>query len=111
MAVQLEEKDCMLDLGWVPRDQNQEADAITNSNLGDFSPENEIVVDLAALDFRVLRELLDLGDVFYDEREQERQAAAGTATTTTSTTTTTAARTSAGKAPKRKKLKASLGRW
>ena len=70
LATQLEEKNCLLDLGWVPRDQNQEADALTNSNLGEFSRNLEVKVNLAALDFRVLRELLDLGDAFYAERER-----------------------------------------
>ena len=64
MAAELEEKNCLLDLGWVPRDQNQEADAITNDNLGDFRRENEVKVDMAKMEFKVLRELLDLGDSF-----------------------------------------------
>ena len=63
-------------------------------------------MDLAALDFKVLRELLDLGDAYYAERELEKQAAAeAAALTTTTTTTTRAAKASTTKAPKRKKLK------
>ena len=66
----------MLDLGWVPRDQNLEANTITDSSLSDFFPKKEVKVDLVALDFQVLKQLLGLGDDFNVEREQERQAAA-----------------------------------
>lgn len=74
-AAELEEKDCLLDLGWVPRDQNQEADAITNDNLGEFRKANKVEVCLKTMDFKVLRELLDLGDTFYEAREKEREVA------------------------------------
>ena len=71
MASELEARNCLLDLGWVPRDQNQEADAITNNNLAEFCEDNELKVDLDKLEFKVLRELLELGDSFYAAREKQ----------------------------------------
>ena len=64
----------MLDLGWVPRDQNQKADAITNNNSGDFRFENQVKVNLDRMEFNVLRVLLQLGVDFYAARESELEA-------------------------------------
>ena len=59
----------MVDLGWVPRDQNEEADAITNGDLVGFDPAREVKADW---DFRVLDELLNLGDRFYSEMQEAK---------------------------------------
>ena len=72
LAAMLEERGCLVDLGWVPRDQNEEADAITNGDLGGFSPEKEVEVKW---DFKVLDQLLDLGDKFYTEVQDEKDKA------------------------------------
>ena len=74
-AVLLEERGCLFELGWVPRDQNEQADAITNGNYSDFKMANEIRIVLEEMDFRVLGDLLDLGDKFYEEVETERREA------------------------------------
>ena len=65
IAEQLEMRDMLLDLDWVPRLQNPEADAITNDAVGGFSPEHEIEVDIQKLDFVMLHELLEQGEVFF----------------------------------------------
>ena len=52
----------MLDVTWVPRELNTEADAITNSNTGWLNPELEIQVKFEELPFLVLRELLSMGE-------------------------------------------------
>ena len=75
LAVQMEAGGWDLELAWVPRDQNQEADAITNDLVDQFDPARRI--STAGLDekFLVLRKMLDLGDTFYHEKEALRSAA------------------------------------
>ena len=75
MAVQMEEGAWDLELEWVPRDQNIEADAITNQDFSAFTASREIKVDCATLKFKVLNEMLALGDTFYEERESAKEAA------------------------------------
>lgn len=70
LASVLEEKSCLVDLGWVPRDQNEEADAITNGDVGNFNQAKELKVQW---DFRVLDEMLDLGDKFYSDVQKEKE--------------------------------------
>ena len=48
-----------LDLSWAPRDQNEEADALTNEDFEGFSANNRIEVDVEKLPFIVLGRLLD----------------------------------------------------
>ena len=59
---------------WVPRLQNEEADALTNSDFRHFSPETRIEVDLEKLEFGVLDRLLEVGEAFHAEREERREA-------------------------------------
>ena len=59
----------VLDLDWVPRDQNSEADAITNGDVHWLAKENEIEFNLQDLPFEVLPDLLAQGDVFYTDIE------------------------------------------
>ena len=73
MAVTVEKKGCALNVGWVPRDQNCEADALSNDDIEGFDPSKEIAVDLDNMGFEVLDDLLDLGDTFYEEAEKEKE--------------------------------------
>jgi hypothetical protein len=68
-AVQLEARGILLDVTWVPRELNTEADAITNSNTGWLKPELEIQVKFEELPFLILRELLSMGDEFQKDLE------------------------------------------
>jgi len=72
LATLLEERSCLVDVGWVPRDQNEEADAITNGDIGGFDKDKEVEV---VWDFVVLDKLLDLGDKFYAEVQEEKARA------------------------------------
>ena len=69
LATQLEERNLLLSLSWVPRDQNAEADAITNGVVDWLSPGKRVGCDIDLLPFRVLRTLLDKGKEFYKDRE------------------------------------------
>ena len=57
----------MLRARWVPRDQNEEADALTNSDFRHFSPEKRVPVDLATMPFGVLHGLLEKGEEYLTE--------------------------------------------
>jgi hypothetical protein len=56
-----------LHLDWVPRDQNQEADALTNHDFSQFSESNRVPVDVANVDWIVMPELMKTGMAFYEE--------------------------------------------
>ena len=75
LSALMEERSCLVDLSWVPRDQNEEADAITNGDVRDFCRSKEVQVDLQSLNFLVLGRLLDLGDTFYTEVQAEKEKA------------------------------------
>ena len=59
LAEQLETLDASLDLRWIPRDQNVEADALTNGCFQGFSPDLRISVNFEALDFILLPRLME----------------------------------------------------
>ena len=67
LACQLDEANLELDLRWVPRLQNEEADALTNELFDGFSPENRIEVDFNKLPFILLWELMDLAGELDEE--------------------------------------------
>jgi hypothetical protein len=56
-----------LDLQWVPREQNVEADQLTNLDFTGFCPEKRMAVNLSALAFPLLHELLDEEASFRNE--------------------------------------------
>ena len=59
LAVQLDRRGIDLDLQWVPRWQNQEADDLTNQRFDDFDGRNRIDVKFEELEFLVMSDLLD----------------------------------------------------
>ena len=58
VSCQLRRLNLEMDLGWVPRDQNTQADALTNSSFEDFDESRRIVVNFENIEFMVLRELM-----------------------------------------------------
>ena len=64
----------MLRAQWIPRLQNEEADALTNGEFKHFSPEKRIPVVLEDLAFGVLPAMLETGQTFFDEVEALRTA-------------------------------------
>ena len=67
-----------LDLRWAPRDQNFEADELSNSIKHRFNPLNEVKIKVEELDFLVLPEMLKKGRKLYEAvqagKEQRRAA-------------------------------------
>jgi hypothetical protein len=58
LSVQLQKRGLELELGWIPRGQNEEADALTNKEFGGFDMEKRIVKDFGDLEFEILDELM-----------------------------------------------------
>eukprot|EP00438_Fugacium_kawagutii_P021415 Skav230573 [mRNA] locus=scaffold971:152920:156087:- [translate_table: standard] len=58
LAVQLKRRGIELNLGWIPRGQNCEADALTNEEFEGFNPNKRIHKKFEELDFLVLDELM-----------------------------------------------------
>ena len=67
LACQAGRKRAALRARWIPRLQNEEADALTNSEFHHFRPENRIEVDLGKLGFVVMDELIAEGENYLSE--------------------------------------------
>ena len=85
---------------WLPRLQNEEADALTNGDYRHFDRRKRIPVSLEGLNFGVLDSLMKEGIDYHDEVSaiREKEKAARTATPRTAE--------EAGHRPKRKRKKA-----
>ena len=79
LSAQLRAKNLELDLEWIPRNQNEEADAITNGKTEIFDVKRKIEVEVAALPFRVLPRMVEVADHLYEQvrtRRAEKAVAA-----------------------------------
>ena len=80
LATQLDELSASLELAWVPRDQNEEADALTNGDFSAFDPERRVEIDVGNLKFKILPQLAKVAEELYRgilERRGARPAGAG----------------------------------
>ena len=67
VACQAALKGAVLRARWIPRLQNEEADALTNSDFSHFDPALRIEVDLETLPFVVMPALFAEGDAYVAE--------------------------------------------
>ena len=74
IAATMEQNRMPLSLYWIPREQNVEADELSNEDSKRFSPILEIKIDVAGLKFIVLDELLDKGEALYQLVEKHKAA-------------------------------------
>lgn len=87
LAAQLRQRELELTLGWVPRDQNEEADALTNGDYKDFDPAGRVKVVLEDLPWIVLPDMMRMSEEIYGivketrEKGSESAARAGAAGT------------------------------
>ena len=85
LACQASRKKASLRARWIPRLQNEEADALTNSEFHHFRPENRIEVNLEELGFLVMPSLFETGEAYMKELaelkegEKRKSAAEGKA--------------------------------
>ena len=76
LAEQLRVRHAELGLLWVPRDQNEEADDLTNGYFGRFSEANRIHVDPGKLKWLVLDHLMVTAEDVKEARELKGSGAA-----------------------------------
>jgi hypothetical protein len=74
LALQLHRRGAILDLGWIPREQNVEADELSNGVVRNFTAAHERKVDIAALDFIVLPTLMKVAESFYKDLRKTKDA-------------------------------------
>ena len=74
MAAVLQAQGAHLELNWLPRLQNEEADRLSNSDFRGFDPKLRIHVDIEAYEGLVLKKLLLAGLELYDEIREAKMA-------------------------------------
>ena len=72
LALQLRSRNLNLSLEWVPRLQNEEADALTNGDFASFNADNRVHIDPGKLDFIMLPDLLKVAEELYSEIVERR---------------------------------------
>ena len=75
LAHQMRRRRLILRAKWLPRLQNEEADALTNLDFRHFREENRISVDLKTIKFGVLNELFEGGEAYLKDLEEARERA------------------------------------
>ena len=63
-----------LDLEWVPRDQNEEADALANEDFGAFDPGRRVDVKVEYLQWQSIPEMLRVSEDIYKDLKARREA-------------------------------------
>ena len=66
VAAQLRSRSMVLILGWTPRDQNEEADALTNGDFAAFDKKRRIEVDVSKVKWLILPRMLEVSQHIYD---------------------------------------------
>lgn len=74
LAAQSQLRGVSLRARWIPRLQNEEADALSNYDFSQFDPAKRIEVDLETMDFKLLHDLFSAGDDYIAELEKIRKA-------------------------------------
>ncbi len=74
LAARLESSRLQLDLDWVPRELNREADDLSNSIFDKFTPELRVPVDLSLVQRQVLGRLMKEGAEYYDATARAKKA-------------------------------------
>eukprot|EP00438_Fugacium_kawagutii_P013025 Skav214740 [mRNA] locus=scaffold3176:133140:134285:- [translate_table: standard] len=74
LALQLKEKGIELDLKWLPRGQNIEADALTNLEFDGFDMQRRVHVDIEKVDFLILNKLMEKAGSLDEEMKLARSS-------------------------------------
>ena len=72
LSAQMRERRLELDLEWIPRNQNEEADAITNGKTEIFDPKRRVDVEVSSLKFLVLDKMVAVADHIYSQVKARR---------------------------------------
>ena len=73
LSAQLRERSMALNLGWVPRDQNEEADALTNGDFASFSSGIRVDVDVANVRWLILPRMLEVAGEIYERVRRSKE--------------------------------------
>jgi hypothetical protein len=72
LAAQLRARKMALSVGWTPRDQNEEADALTNGDYVQFGAANRVRVTIEDVEWMVLPKLMAVaGDIYTDVQKRK----------------------------------------
>ena len=66
-------------LSWAPREQHEEADALTNEEFSGFDPDKRVVVQLQDIKWIVLKEMMEVSELLYAEVRAHREGRSGRA--------------------------------
>ena len=72
VAAQLRARSMVLNLGWAPCDQNEEADALTNGDFSQFDLGRRIGVDVEKIGWRILPRMLEVSENIYSEVQRKK---------------------------------------
>ena len=75
IAEQLRINRWSLDLEWTPREQNMEADALTNQDFAAFNVDNQLKINVSELNWEVLPQMLDMAEDIFQRVQAKRVAA------------------------------------
>ena len=73
LACQLQARDLDFALGWIPRDQNQEADALSNEFKGDFNDNNRVDFKLEDASWIVLPRYMQVAEELYRDIQKSKE--------------------------------------
>ena len=76
VAAQLRSRSMVLNLGWTPRDQNEEADAFTNGDFSQFDSANRVEVNVENVAWLVLPRMMQVATDIYDEVQRHKASRA-----------------------------------
>ncbi len=74
IAIQSEARNIILDMEWVPRESNEEADALSRGVTTGFSPEHRVHLDVGNLPLHVMGTMMRQGLEFQAMKQQRRAA-------------------------------------
>ena len=77
VAAQARRRRISLGLNWVPRDQNEAADALTNSDFSEFDMARRIELEVESIDWIVLTEYMRAAKELYAATKQLRENPGG----------------------------------
>ena len=73
LAAQLRERSMALSLGWVPRDQNEEADALTNGDFASFESRLRVDIDVSQVRWLILPRMLEVAGEIYERVRKSKE--------------------------------------
>ena len=72
LAAQLRARKMALSVGWTPRDQNEEADALTNGDYVQFGAANRVQVTIEDVKWMVLPKLMAVASDIYTDVQKRK---------------------------------------